>query len=165
MEQIKRGETDAATARRRLFKAIQRGQKVVNYIGHGSATIWNDFVLTSDDAASMNNNKHLPMFVMMTCLNGYLLDSGAYSLAEALMSADRAGAISVWASSGMTASADQVAMNQEFFRLIFSDVNQQLTLGEAIAGAKAVANDLDVRRTWDFIRRPDDEAQVNEDVM
>ncbi len=148
VEQIKRGETDAATARRRLFKAIQRGQKVVNYIGHGSATIWNDFVLTSDDAASMNNNKHLPMFVMMTCLNGYLLDSGSYSLAEALMNADRAGAISVWASSGMTASADQVAMNQEFFRLIFSDVNQQLTLGEAIAGAKAVANDLDVRRTW-----------------
>ncbi|MGA9773946.1 MAG: C25 family cysteine peptidase [Blastocatellia bacterium] len=148
VEQIRRGETDAATARRRLFKAIQRGQRVVNYMGHGSATIWNDFVLTSDDAASMNNNERLPMFVMMTCLNGYLLDSSAYSLAEALMDADRAGAISVWASSGMTASADQVAMNQEFIRLIFSNSNQQLTLGEAIAGAKAVANDLDVRRTW-----------------
>jgi hypothetical protein len=148
VEQINRSETDAATARRRLFKAIQRGQKVVNYIGHGSATIWNDFVLTSDDAASISSNKHLPMFVMMTCLNGYFLDSGAYSLAEALMRADRAGAISVWASSGMTASADQVAMNQEFIRLVFSDLNQQITLGEAIAGAKAVSNDLDVRRTW-----------------
>ncbi|HST22439.1 MAG TPA: C25 family cysteine peptidase, partial [Blastocatellia bacterium] len=148
VEQINRGETDAATARRRLFKALQRGQKVVNYIGHGSATIWNDFVLTSDDAASISSNKHLPMFVMMTCLNGYFLDSGAYSLAEALMRADRAGAISVWASSGMTASADQLAMNQEFIRLVFSDLNQQITLGEAIAGAKAVSNDLDVRRTW-----------------
>ena len=149
VEQIRRGETDAATARRRLFKAIQRGQKVVNYIGHGSATIWNDFVLTSDDAASMmNGDKHLPMFVMMTCLNGYFLDPGAYSLAEALMNADRAGAISVWASSGMTASADQVAMNQEFVRLVFSDLNQRITLGEAIAGAKAVASDPDVRRTW-----------------
>lgn len=148
VEEIKRSETDAATARSRLFSAVQRGQKVVNYIGHGSATIWNDFVLTSDDAASLNNDKHLPLFVMMTCLNGYFLDSGAYSLAEALMKADHAGAIAVWGSSGMTASADQVAMNQELFRLVFSDPNQQLTLGEAVARAKAVANDLDVRLTW-----------------
>lgn len=148
VEEIKRSESDAATARSRLFAAVQRGQKVVNYIGHGSATIWNDFVLTSDDAAALNNDKHLPLFVMMTCLNGYFLDSGAYSLAEALMKADHAGAIAVWGSSGMTASADQVAMNQELIRLVFSDPNQQLTLGEAIARAKVVANDSDVRLTW-----------------
>jgi hypothetical protein len=148
VEQINRAETDAATARRRLFKAMGRGQKLVNYMGHGSATIWNDFVLTADDAASLTNSGQLPLFVMMTCLNGYFVDSGAYSLAEALVNADNGGAIAVWASSGLTSSVDQVMMNRELIRLIFSGADQQLTLGEAIAGAKAVAGDSDVRRTW-----------------
>ena len=146
-EQINRGQTDAATARSLLLEAIRRGMKVVNYTGHGSQTIWKDFVLTSDDADNLGNDG-LPLFVMMTCLNGYFLDPGAYSLAESLMKADRGGAIAVWASSGITAPNEQALMNQQLFRLLLSGVGQSITLGEATAGAKAVINDPDVRRTW-----------------
>jgi hypothetical protein len=147
-EQINRGQTDAATARAKLLQAIQRGQKVVNYAGHGSATIWKDFVLTADDADSLNNEGRLPLFLMMTCLNGYFLDPGAFSLAEGLMKAETGGAIAVWASSGMTAPGEQMLMNQELYRFIFPGGGQPVTLGEAMANAKAAINDRDVRRTW-----------------
>ncbi|HKY06094.1 MAG TPA: C25 family cysteine peptidase, partial [Blastocatellia bacterium] len=90
-EQINRDETDAATARLRLIAAIERGQKVVNYAGHGSATIWKDFVLTAADAENLDNGGRLPVFVMMTCLNGYFIDPGSASLAESLMSAPDGG--------------------------------------------------------------------------
>jgi hypothetical protein len=147
-EQINRGQIDAATARARLLQAIQRGQKLVNYAGHGSATIWKDFVLTADDADSLNNDGRLPLFLMMTCLNGYFLDPGAFSLAESLMKAKTGGAIAVWASSGMTAPGEQMLMNQELYGFIFPGGGQPVTLGEAMARAKAAINDRDVRRTW-----------------
>lgn len=146
-QQINRGQMDATAARSLLFEAIGRGMKVVNYTGHGSMTIWKDFVLTSADAESMEN-EGLPLFVMMTCLNGYFLDPGAYSLAEALMKAERGGAVAVWASTGITAPEEQAAMNQQLFRLLFPGVGQSMTLGEATAKAKAAINDGDVRRTW-----------------
>jgi len=59
-----------------LLDAIRRGQKVINYTGHGSATIWKDFVFTADDATALNNRGACRCFVMMTCLNGYFLGSG-----------------------------------------------------------------------------------------
>jgi peptidase C25-like protein len=146
-EQINRGQMDAATARSLLFEAIRRGMKAVNYTGHGSQTIWKDFVLTSADAENLEN-EGLPLFVMMTCLNGYFIDPGAYSLAEGLMKAERGGAIAVWASSGITAPEEQTAMNQQLFRLLFSGAGQSITLGEATSRAKSAINDGDVRRTW-----------------
>jgi hypothetical protein len=85
---------------------------------------------------------------MMTCLNGYFLDPGAFSLAESLMKAKTGGAIAVWASSGMTAPGEQMLMNQELYGFIFPGGGQPVTLGEAMARAKAAINDRDVRRTW-----------------
>lgn len=147
-EQINRDETDAATARMRLLAAIERGQKVVNYGGHGSATIWKDFVLTADDAGNLDNGGRLPVFVMMTCLNGYFIDPGSASLAESLMNAPEGGAVAVWASSGLASPGDQMLMNQQLFQLLFSSVDSPITLGEAAARAKGAINDRDVRRTW-----------------
>ncbi|HKP88150.1 MAG TPA: C25 family cysteine peptidase [Blastocatellia bacterium] len=144
---INRGQMDAATARSLLLEGIRRGMKVVNYSGHGSMTIWRDFVLTSDDAENLGNDG-LPLFVMMTCLNGYFLDPGSYSLSESLMKAERGGAVAVWASSGITPPDAQAALNQQLFRLLFPGTSQSITLGEATVRAKAAINDVDVRRTW-----------------
>src|SRR5581483_10393309 len=146
--QINRDQTDAATARAELLKAIARGQRVVNYLGHGSMTIWNDFVFTSDDAEHLENAGRLPLFVMMSCLNGYFIDPGSSSLAESLMNAERGGAVAVWASSGLTSPDQQPQMNRELFRSLFAGVGLPMTLGEATARAKAAVSDPDIRHTW-----------------
>src|SRR5438105_12835442 len=74
-EQIDRGELGTAAAKQALLDGLQRGQRIVNYIGHGSADTWRDGLLTSAEARGLTNGDHLPLFVAMACLNGYFQDT------------------------------------------------------------------------------------------
>lgn len=146
VEQIDRGQMDDQTARTRVLDAINRGQRAVNYIGHGSVNQWKASLLTSADADSLTNDQRPTLFVMMTCLNGYFVDSGFESLAEALIRAPKGGAVAVWASSGLTGPSGHAELNQEFYRLLLS--GDGMTVGEAALKAKAAVSDGDLRRTW-----------------
>ncbi len=144
-----RGE-DQAASRQELINAINQGQKIVNYMGHGNVEQWRGNLLTSADAASLTNRDKLSVFVMMSCLNGYFHDASTDSLAESLMRAP-GGAVAVWASSGMTSPAGQIVINEEAYRLMFDG---SVTLGEATRRAKAAVTDSDVRRTWVLLGDP-----------
>ncbi len=144
---VRRGVDDDATTRQRLIDAINQGQKVVNYVGHGSVTLWRGDLLTSDDVNQLTNADRLPLFVTMTCLNGYFQDPTLDSLAETLLKAERGGAIAVWASSGMTIPGDQSLMDREMFRTLFGTPAGQ-RLGDLTVKAKAATGDKDVRQTW-----------------
>jgi hypothetical protein len=157
VEQINRGQVDPATAKSTLMDAIMRGQKVVNYMGHGSLNLWAGSLLTNEDARSLTNGERLPVFVMMTCLNGYFHDPALDSLAESLLKAEQGGAVAVWTSTGMTTPVEQSVLNQQLYRLLFATGNangQALTLGEATTRAKAAVNDGDIRRTWVLLGDP-----------
>ena len=147
--QIKRGRLDAETARRQLLEALNRGQKLVNYSGHGSVTLWRGNLLTNADA-SLLTNQQLSVVVLMTCLNGYFQDMTLDSLAESLLRAENGGAVAVWASSGLTEPFSQAVMNQELYRQLFNSNirNGTLTIGEAVKRAKMATNDSETRRTW-----------------
>jgi hypothetical protein len=153
VNRINRGQVDAATAKSSLIEMLNRGQKLVNYMGHGSVNQWKGDLLTNDDAANLTNGDHLSLFVMMTCLNGYFQDAASDSIAEALLKAQRGGAVAVWASSGMTMPAEQGTINQEFYRQLFGG-SKAMTLGEAVTKAKAATSDADVRRTWVLLGDP-----------
>jgi hypothetical protein len=146
VERIDRGRMDPAEAKSMLLEILNRGPKLVNYTGHGSVDLWRGNLLTSADVPGLNNGQHLPLFITMTCLNGYYMDPGLDSLAESLLYREHGGAVAVWASSGMTMPDGQALMNQQMYRQIFS--GQPQTLGEATARAKAAVGDIDVRRTW-----------------
>ena len=148
IEEIDRGRLDPATAKAQLLDAINRGEKIVAYTGHGNVDQWRGNLLTSADARALTNGQNLPLFITMTCLNGYFHDVVLDSLAESLMKAERGGAVAVWASSGMTGPSGQELLDQQMLKAIFDTSNGTLTLGEAILRAKALTNDPDVRRTW-----------------
>ncbi len=148
VEQIDRGQVGTLTAKSQLIDAIARGQKIVNYTGHGNATIWRDNLLTAADARKLTNRTHLPLFVTMSCLNGYYQDPVLDSLAESLMKAERGGAVAVWASSGLTEPSGQVVMDRQVFQFILNSTGSGMRLGEAVLGAKASVYDGDLRRTW-----------------
>ena len=150
--QVNRGRVDPEMARRSLFEGLYRKQFLVNYVGHGSVNQWRGNLLTNDDALALRN-EHLPMFVMMTCLNGYFHDPVLDSLGESLMKAEHGGAVAVWASSGMTMPADQALLNQELYRLLFNR-GEVITIGEAVMRTKASAGSTDVRRTWILLGDP-----------
>lgn len=144
VEEIDRSLMDDFTAKTRLLESISRGQKIVNYTGHGSVSLWRGSILASEDVESLGNSQSLSLFVTMTCLNGYFADPSVDSLAESLMRAD-GGAVAVWASTGMTLPEGQALMNQEAYRQLFAS---GLTLGQAMAKAKAAVGNSDVRQTW-----------------
>jgi hypothetical protein len=81
----------------------------------------------------------------MTCLNGLFQNPDSDSFAEAMVRAD-AGAVAVWASSGLTRPNEQTLMNQELVRQLFA--REVSTIGEVIRRAKMHVGDPDIRRTW-----------------
>ena len=146
MRTISRGNDTDDSVHNQILSAINEGPLMVNYIGHGSVEVWTGApILSTTDMSALNNSNRLPVFLMMTCLNGYYQNSARESLAESLLR-DSGGAVAVWASSGMTDPASQAAMNQQFYRLLFG--TDALTLGEAAQKAKESITDQDVRRTW-----------------
>ncbi len=151
VETVDRAHLDDATAKARLIDAINRGQIIVNYTGHGSVDQWRGNILTSADAAGLTNAGELSMFVMMTCLNGYFQDAALDSLAESLLKAN-GGAVAVWGSSGMTTPDIQAILNQQVFGMIFNGT--PITIGEATARSKAAVTNGDVRRTWILLGDP-----------
>ena len=68
------------------------------------------------------------------------------SLAEAVLTAPGGGAVGVWASSGLTDSAPQTALNQAMISALYGGAS--ITVGEAALVAKAAVSDADVRSTW-----------------
>ena len=150
VEEINRGQGDAATVKNSLLKALSRGPRVVNYAGHGAADQWRGGLLTSADAAALANKQSLSLFVSMTCLNGFFQDPAIESLAEVLVKS-KGGAIAAWASSGMTEPRGQAEIDQQIFKLMFESMSikgQPRTIGEATSRAKTGVTDGDVRRTW-----------------
>ena len=146
VREIDRGLMDPSSVEAEFIAGLDQGQKIVNYLGHGNVDQWRGRLLTSASAGRLTNSKHLPLFVMMTCLNGYFQDTSLESLAESLMKS-RGGAVAVWASSGMTAPTEQTVLNQQILKLIL-DIGSSSTLGDATVKAKSAVSDPDVRRTW-----------------
>jgi hypothetical protein len=145
---IQRGSSDDGTVRNQIIAAINQGQKIVNYNGHGAVNQWRGNILTNSDGASMTNSQKLSLFVMMTCLNGYFNDPALDSLAESVLKA-HGGAAAVWASTAQTGPSGQELLNEQVFKAIFeTGSGNGLTLGEAVMRAKQTVGDGDVRRSW-----------------
>ena len=157
IEEIKWGQLDTGAATSQLIASLNRGPALVNYVGHGSVDLWGGNLLTVDDARALSNGEELSVHISMTCLNGYFHDPAIESLAQALMSAEGGGAVAVWAPSGMTEAGGQAIMNQELYRLLFTESDPNgapLTVGEAAMRAKGAVSDDDIRRTWILLGDP-----------
>ena len=145
---IRRENNDAKT---QLLNAINSGQSLVSYAGHGSTGIWRGNLLTNADAAAMTNGSRLPMFVMMTCLNGYFQNPTTDSLSETLLKNPNGGAIATWASTATMTPDSQTELNRQFVSALYG---QNLTIGQAIRAAKTATANRTVRQTWTLLGDP-----------
>jgi hypothetical protein len=153
VKELRREQLDPQTAKAKLLEALGSGQQVVNYVGQGSVNLWRGNLLTSGEALELRN-QHLPLFMLMTSLNGYFQDATLDSLGEALLKAEHGGAVAVWALSGMIMPEAQAAVNQAFYRLLLPADGRGATLGEAARQAKAATADQNVRQTLVLLGDP-----------
>jgi uncharacterized repeat protein (TIGR01451 family) len=136
-----------ATAQQKILAAINSGQLLVNYAGHGSEDQWSGDDLFDNTAAnSLTNGSSLPVFLIMDCLNGFFQDVYEEPLAVTLMLAPNGGAVAVLASSGLNQAPPQTNLDKLVVQSAMS--SSQQTLGDAILKAKAGITDLGVRKTY-----------------
>jgi len=128
-----------------VVTAFNNGSLLLNYIGHGSAEVWDEGSFSTWAAYSLTNGDKLPFVVTMNCLNGVFHDIWSESVAEGLLKSPNGGAIGVWASSALTSPDQQYLMNAELYRQIFGGTP---SIGDAILKAKAATQDRDARRTF-----------------
>ena len=144
---------DPGVVKPQILAALNSGSLIVNYIGHGSEEQWSFADLFDDtSAAALSNGNHLPVYILMDCLNGFFQDVYATSLSTSLMLAPNGGAVAVWASSGFTDAAPQATMNQALISQW--KANQTLPIGKVTLAAKLGITDADVRRTWNLFGDP-----------
>ncbi|HTG17132.1 MAG TPA: C25 family cysteine peptidase [Blastocatellia bacterium] len=152
IDELRRSQMDTDALRSSLIDNLNRGERIVNYVGHGSVEMWRGGILTPSDARNLTNGQPLPFFMAVTCLNGYFQDPVSDSLAESLMKAERGGAVAVLASSGFIEPGPQAVMARQMFQLIFG--SESMTVGEMVTRAKASVSDIDVRRTYTLFGDP-----------
>jgi uncharacterized repeat protein (TIGR01451 family) len=144
---------DPGLVKPQILAALNSGSLIVNYIGHGSEEQWSFEDLFDDTSAgALSNGNHLPVYILMDCLNGFFQDVYATSLSTSLMLAPNGGAVAVWASSGFTDAAPQATMNQALVSQW--KANQTLPIGKVTLAAKLGITDADVRRTWNLFGDP-----------
>ena len=86
----------------RIIGEITQGVLIVNYAGHGSKRYWvHEDIFYTDDNLNLSNDQRLPVMVLMTWLNGYLVMSNFLSSSEEMLLADGAGAVAAFASRRM----------------------------------------------------------------
>jgi uncharacterized repeat protein (TIGR01451 family) len=149
--------TDAA--KQAIIAAINSGQLLVNYAGHGSEEQWSgDDLFSNTDVTSLTNSSSLPVFLIMNCLNGLFQDVYEEPLAVTLMLAPNRGAVAVLASSGLNQPSPQTT----FDKLIVQNAlhSPYLALGDAILKAKSGITDLSVRRTFNLLGDPAMEIKI-----
>jgi uncharacterized repeat protein (TIGR01451 family) len=157
--------TDAvgtAAAKTDVVNAINSGQGLVNYLGHGSEEQWSGSdIFDTDSVSSLTNGSQLPVFLIMDCLNGFFQDVYAQPLGVTLLLASNGGAVAVLASSGLNQPLPQTQLDG---LVVQGALNTKgATLGDAIVKAKSQISDADVRRT--FILFGDPAMQVKQPMV
>jgi hypothetical protein len=151
VKNVDSGSASDATLYNEILSGIDGGPLFVNFIGHGNVTLWGS-LLQDSDVPSLNNANHLPVFVMMNCLNGYFIAPPLHSLAEDLLDLPTGGAVGVWSSTGQAAPDDQVVMNRALYSTLFA--HPGTTIGRAILQATSQVKDSTVLQTWVFLGDP-----------
>jgi uncharacterized repeat protein (TIGR01451 family) len=140
-------------AQQAILTAINAGQLVVNYSGHGSEDEWSgDNLFNDSEASALTNGTSLPVFLIMDCLNGFFQDVYEEPLAVSLMLAPGGGAVAVLASSGLNQAAPQTILDKLVVQAAVGP--SQLALGDAILKAKSGITNPAVRKTYNLLGDP-----------
>jgi len=138
---------DPGTARAEVRDALNAGQLLVNYLGHGSVEVWSgDALLDDTSAAALTNAPRLPVYLTFDCLNGFFHDVYTQSLSETLLLNGQGGAVAIVSSSALTDAQPQARLDRSLVQALFQ--NGGATLGDALVQAKASIKAKDVRRTY-----------------
>ncbi len=150
--EVNRQEADS---KNKLLAAMNKGQYIVNYSGHGTTGVWaSTSFFGLDDAPNLSNQDKLSIYVMLTCLNGYFIRTKFDSLSEVLLKNPNGGAVVTWSSSGETTPDIQEIMARRFFGKLGSS-SEFNRMGDFVSDAKSsLTGGRDVKLSWVLLGDP-----------
>ena len=132
-------------AREAIIEAFNQGTSLINWIGHGSPTVWaQEYVFVKDrDFPLLENKGMYPMIVAATCDWGRSDYISSQSAAEGIVNLPEAGAIASFASTRPVYDSANKDLLLKFYKALFKDASYNsasIPIGEAIVKAKIIAN-------------------------
>jgi hypothetical protein len=120
-------------ANQAIIDQLNEGTLIINYVGHGSPTIWaHESVLDmTRDLNRIQNENKLPLWIAATCDFGKYDDPHDQSFSEALIWQEDRGAIAVISSSRLVYSGQNFAFNSRLLTNLFPSGAPSRRLGEA----------------------------------
>ena len=122
-----------------LQQALDRGQLLVHFLGHGGRFIWRTGVtdyqtkldlFTIDHLEELAPNDRLPLFLSMTCFTGSFDHPGEDSFGERLLRLEGRGAVAFLGASW------KISPVARFSRMLLEELTIPGTIGEAVQRAK-----------------------------
>jgi len=137
--------TSGSATRAAIVNAINTGQLMVNYVGHGSIQFWaSEQFMNFAAIGQMTNAAKLPFVTPMTCFEGYYHTPSSattdYSaIAETIVRKSGGGAIASFSPTGEGLASGHDVMNKALYQAIFFEdvtaLGPATTLGKlALAG-------------------------------
>lgn len=119
-------------ARQALYRHMQEGALIINYIGHGSETGWaSEAILDVVQINSLTNYDCLPLMVTATCEFGRYDNPFLTSGAEFALLNPNGGAIALLTATRPVFSSTNFILNRAFYEAVFTPIaNQMPRLGD-----------------------------------
>jgi hypothetical protein len=113
---------NTAGANQQILKAMNAGNLLVGYFGHGSITQWGkDNLFTVKDGAALSNGSQLAVVLNFTCLTVLFTHPKVQSLAETLLWKADGGAVAVVAPTSLTLASDQSLLSNALIDAYVAD--------------------------------------------
>lgn len=150
------------------------GAVLVNYIGHASLNYWtSEQIFHNDDISMLQNSGRNPIFLSMTCLDGYwihpntgIATKSGPGLAEELLRKAQHGAVGTFSPTGLGVATGHDALQRGFYDSIFISNNREF--GQAALSAKlrlyALGYSLDLLHTFTVFGDPAMKMQIANDM-
>ncbi|RKY55916.1 MAG: hypothetical protein DRP89_02370, partial [Candidatus Neomarinimicrobiota bacterium] len=105
-----------------ILKQLERGTTIINYLGHGSSTVWaQEHVLEMDrDLGKINTGMKLPFWIAGTCSWGQFDNTSGSCMPEALVNEPEDGGIAAFSATRATTAGPNAAFIKSIFQKWFS---------------------------------------------
>lgn len=149
------GQT-APAVQQAINEAIEQGQLIINYTGHGGETGWTqEQILDIPQMNGWRNQHQLPLFVTATCEFGRYDDPVRTSGAEFILLNPKGGGIGLVTTTRPVFSNTNYALNQAFYAAVFEPQAGQLPrLGDVMRQTKNNSQNGTINRNFALLGDP-----------
>lgn len=139
-----------------MFRKVQQGNLLTNYIGHGGEIgLASEKFLGLNDVNSWNNIDAMPIFMTITCEFTRLDDPKRLSAGEQLCLNPNGGSIALISTTRVVGAQPAISLNGAIFNTIFERPgNEPKTLGNVVRDAKNNVSGLNTRLKFSLFGDP-----------